>query len=166
MSNAFRIHRKRPDLIAHDIKTSYEVEGPDGDAALITETIVVQLRRPTTPQAISLTATVGEIARKIDPRKDSFDPGSYARCAISLLEFVHSVDGLLDEDDQLVSWEGMTQAEREDLMCALPVDAVLDMANSLISAGRLDIGKKKPSTPTSPTSTPSASADAPSVPEE
>lgn len=162
MSNAFRIHRKRPDLIAHEIKSTYEA----ANGEMIIETIHVQLRRPTTPQAISLTATVGEIARKIDPRKDSFDPGSYARCAISLLEFVHSVDGLLDEDNTPVLWQELTPAEREDLMCALPVDAVLDMANSLISAGRLDIGKKKPSTPTSPTSTPSASAAAPSVPEE
>lgn len=166
----FRIHRKRPDIIEHRIDTSYTETTINGDGVEVEvehlDQLVIQCLRPTTPQVLSLSAKMMQMSRAMNPKDSSFDPAQYASAAMTLLEFVHDITGIKDEDDEEVTWASLSDAEREALMLQLPLADVLDLCNALMLAGRLDADKKKSSTPTSPRSTSEASVAAPSVPEE
>lgn len=159
MSNAFRIYRKRLDLVNFNIDVSYEHDGQ-----LVEETLVVNLRRPDTVQALQLTETIMRLGRTIDARSEMFDPKSYAQASAGFAEFVHSIDGLKDEDNADIKWADLSKDEQIDIFNSLPMWSIFQLGNALIEAGRLSPDKKKSSVNTSPTSTSAAPVAVPSVP--
>ena len=149
------IYRKRPDLVTITIPLADSESDEPMEVAL-------HCVRPNTPQQLNLIASMQEIQRSVNARKE-INAAVYSAQVVKLVELVHSVDGLADEDGAPLAWNDLKVVEQEELLLALPVAAMVDLFGELSQAGRLDAAQKKSSGSTQPSSTPEEPADAPSA---
>lgn len=149
-----KVYRHAPHLLSFDLTDN------DGD------TLTLYLRRPDTPTILALSSALMRLQRALKPDADGLDAETYAQTCAELAPLVKRADGLVDEDGAPLTWDELTEAEREDLLLTLKADVVMRLFADLVSSGRLKPDEKKSSAPTSSPSTPTAPADAPAAPEE
>jgi len=149
----FKFYRKRPDIKTWSITVMDTV-------------LTFSLIRPTTPQYIALTATMQAIHSAIDFTKKDLDAEVYATHATPLVEFISAIEGLVDEDEQPIVFDEMPEADQKALILELPYLDIFKLIQVLLDIHTNGDVKKKPSEPTSETSTSTDPAAALSASEE
>lgn len=143
MAKHYTVYRKRPDLVEVPVRLTNDPGNEEADFDL-----VLKFKRPNIPQHINLAAAYTTLRTSVDPLTKRLDATVYATQTVGLVELVHSVEGLADEDGEGLSWGDLTPTQQEDLLLDLPPEVILEVFSSLILSGRLEPAKKKPSEPT------------------
>jgi hypothetical protein len=126
------------------------------------EVFGLSLRKPSTPEILTLTAALGAFRRSI--KGAEVDRSAYEALLGAICEQVASVSDLIDEAGAPVVWSALADEERSQLLGELYFKDVMDIANKVVAVNRLGAEEKKASAPMSAPSseeTAAAALDAP-----
>lgn len=124
------------------IKRAYKVESKF-DATIDGETITMHFRRPLVKDYANFVAVSAALVQRIEGRPLSAADLASDDVFQSLADLIIRVDGLLDDEEQELSWSKMSAEDRYDLINSIDYDKYPPLFEHWSSLFTEDAAKKK-----------------------